>query len=70
MLLLNSQDSQTKRGRPITGVTGKDKMVRVRIEPWLYDELTYTCRMVGISRAEAIRQGIKIWIRNIRQTKY
>lgn len=64
------QKSQDSRGRPVTGISAKEQTIKLRIEPWLYEELTYTCRMVGISRAEAIRQGIKIWIRNIRQTKY
>lgn len=68
MLLQNDQTQN--RGRPITGITVKDKMLRVRIEPWLYEELTYTCRMVGVSRAEAIRQGIKIWITQVRKTHY
>lgn len=64
------QNSQESRGRPITGITSKDQVVRFRCEPWLLEELTYTCRMVGVSRAEAIRQGIKIWITQVRKTHY
>lgn len=64
---MSPQKSQSSRGRPITGITNKDQTIKFRIEPWLYEELTYTCQMVGCSRAEAIRQGIKIWIRQIRQ---
>ena len=67
---MTPQKSQDSRGRPVQGITPKEQTIKFRIEPWLYEELTYTCRMVGISRAEAIRQGIKIWIRNIRQSKY
>ena len=64
---MTPQNAQESRGRPITGIAPKDQTIKFRIEPWLYDELTYTCRMVGITRAEAIRQGIKIWIRQVRQ---
>ena len=67
---MDPQKSQEPRGRPVTGITPKDKTVKFRIEPWLLDELTYTCRMVGVPRAEAIRQEIKIWIRQVRQTHY
>lgn len=64
------QKSQDARGRPITGITGKDKTIKLRIEPWLYEQLTVACRTVGCSRAEAIRQGIMIWLKQIRQTYY
>lgn len=59
--------SQDSRGRPITGSEKKDKILKIRLEPWLLSELTYTCRMVGCTRAEAIRQGIKMWIKQVRQ---
>ena len=65
---MTPQKSQDSRGRPVTGITSKDQTIKFRIEPWLYEELTYTCRIVGCTRAEAIRQGIKIWIKQIRQT--
>lgn len=67
---MSPSKSQTSRGRPLTGISPKDQVIKFRIEPWLYEELTYTCRMVGISRAEAIRQGIKIWIAQVRKTHY
>lgn len=67
---MTPRKSQDTRGRPITGIAPKEQTVKFRIEPWLYEELTYTCRMVGCSRAEAIRQGIKLWIMQIRKTKY
>lgn len=67
---MTPQKSQESRGRPITGITGKEQTIKFRIEPWLYEELTYTCRMAGCTRAEAIRQGIKLWIRQVRQQYY
>ena len=67
---MDPQKAQAPRGRPVTGISPKDQTIKFRIEPWLLDELTYTCRMVGVTRAEAIRQGIKIWIKQIRQTYY
>ena len=67
---MTPQKSQDSRGRPPTGIAPKEQTIQFRIEPWLYEELTYTCRMVGVSRAEAIRQGIKIWITQVRKTHY
>jgi len=64
---MDPQKSQDGRGRPITGITAKEQTIKFRIEPWLYEELTYTCRIAGCSRAEAIRQGIRIWIKQVRQ---
>lgn len=57
-------------GRPITGSTGKDKLIKVRVEQWMKDELKYACRMVGCSDSEGIRRGIALFIKSVHERQH
>lgn len=50
------------KGRPVYGVQPKTVERKIRLEPYLDEQLTIICRSVGISRAEGIRQGIMMFI--------
>ena len=54
---------QTGRGRPITGFEKRICTVNTRIEPCVNAKLNYLCEVLNISRSDAVRQAILIFIR-------
>ena len=52
----------TNRGRPTTGIEEKTIVRNLRIEPYLDARLTCVCKMLKISRSEAMRQGIILFL--------
>ena len=56
-------NDKTGPGRPVYGVEAKTVERKIRIEPYLDDQLTWICRKLGITRAAGIRQGIRLFIR-------
>ena len=56
-------NDKTGPGRPVYGAEPKTVERKFRIEPYLDEQLTWICRRLGITRAEGIRQGIKLLIR-------
>lgn len=55
------------RGRPVYGAEAKTIERKFRIEPYMDDQLTWICLRLAISRSEAIRQGIKLLIREYKK---
>lgn len=56
-----------KRGRPVYGAQAKSVERKFRLEPYLDEQLTYICCQTGISKAEAIRIGIKMFIEHYKK---
>lgn len=54
-------------GRPREGAETRSVERKIRLEPYLDRELGQICRNLGISRSEAIRQGIMLWIREVQR---
>lgn len=50
------------RGRPVQGLEKRSVNRNIRIEPYLDKRLDGICRMLGVSKSEAIRQGIVMYI--------
>lgn len=50
-------------GRPKEGAESRSEVLRVRIEPYLGQRLTAVCRLLGISKSEALRQGMHLFLR-------
>lgn len=51
------------RGKPISGVEAKSVERKIRLEPYLDKQLAAACKDLRISRSEAIRQGIQLFLR-------
>ena len=63
------KNNKEMRGRPVYGAQAKTVDRKVRIEPYIDEELTYICRVIGITRAEGIRQGILLFIREFKRSR-
>ena len=57
-----------KAGRPVVGSQAKTVERKIRLEPYLDEQLTYICWMTGISKAEAIRIGIRLFIKHYKKS--
>lgn len=60
---------QNKAGRPIYGAEGKSVMIKLRIEPYLSDQMTLVCRALGMSRSAFIRYAIEQLIRSYKMNR-
>ena len=49
---------QNGRGRPVDGLEKRTVARNVRIEPYLDKRLGYVCKVLGINKSEAIREGL------------
>lgn len=49
-------------GRPREGVEARSVERKIRIEPFLDQELGRVCRVLGVSKSEAIRQGVQLFL--------
>lgn len=58
------------RGRPVYGVQGKSKERKIRIEPFLDEQLVLICRSLGIPVSEGIRIGIQLFIKEYGKQYY
>lgn len=53
---------QFGRGRPISGAEKRSVTINIRIEPYLNEKLDYICKLLGVSKSEAIRQGMMLYL--------
>lgn len=63
VIFLWDENIKEPRGRPLTGAEPKTAMIKLRLEPYLDEQLTWICRQLGITKSQAIRQGIRLLIR-------
>lgn len=57
-------------GRPKEGVQTRSVEVKIRLEPYLDEHLQIACNCLGISKSEAIRQGIKLFLKEAEKIIY
>lgn len=55
--------NRRSKGRPIQDRERKSHLRVIRFEPYMDERLTYTCRVLGISMSDAIRQGVILFLR-------
>ena len=58
----NDKEFKSKRGRPSMGIESRSVERKIRIEPYLDSRLGHVCRLFGLSKSEAIRQGIILYL--------
>ena len=59
---------QIGRGRPTIGVEKRTVARNIRLEPYIDTKLTRICKTFNISKSEAIRQGILMYINEAEKT--
>jgi len=67
MCPINSDLPSRPKGRPKEGIESRSVERKIRIEPYLDQELGRICRQLGISRSEAIRQGVQLFLKEARK---
>ena len=56
-------DHRHPGGRPIEGYENKGCRVTVRLERFIYEELVRRCKALGIKPSDAIREGVRLFLR-------
>lgn len=59
----DTNETVERRGRKIDGVEKRCVACNVRLEPYVSHRLEQICKIFGINRSEAIRQGIMLYIK-------
>lgn len=62
MCPINSDLPARPKGRPQEGIEPRSIERKIRIEPYLDQELGRVCVLLGISKSEAIRQGVQLFL--------
>ena len=57
-------------GRPKEGEQSRSVERKIRIEPYLDEHLSIACNYLGISKSEAIRQGIRMFLKEAEKIIY
>lgn len=57
-------------GRPRDGAEARTVERKVRLEPYQDEQLTIVCQQLGITRAEGIRQGIWLFLKEAHKIIY
>lgn len=57
-------------GRPKEGAQSRSIERKIRIEPYLDEHLSIACNYLGISKSEAIRQGIVMFLKEAEKIIY
>ncbi len=57
-------------GRPKESSQTRSVEKKIRIEPYLDEQLTIVCTYLGISKSEAIRQGIQLFLKEAKKLIY
>lgn len=57
-------------GRPRDGAESKTIERKVRLEPYVDEQLTMVCQILEITRAEGIRRGIQMFLHEANKIIY
>ncbi len=57
-------------GRPKEGTQSRSIERKIRLEPYLDEQLGIACSYMGITKSEAIRQGIKLFLKEAEKIIY
>ena len=64
---INDDSCPYRPGRPKDGLESRSVNLKIRIEPYLDAELTRYAKALGVSKSEAVRQGVILWIREAKK---
>ncbi len=56
-------------GRPTSGYENKTYRITVRLERYVYEELKAQCRRMGVKPSDAIREAIRLFLREYRKER-
>ena len=59
---MGNKNIRDGRGRPVYGAQRKSVERKVRLEPYVDDQVVYMARVLGISVSDVIRNGIRMYI--------
>ena len=65
--IIDEQKKPYRPGRPKEGLEARSVERKIRLEPYLDMRLGQVCRVLGISRSEAIRQGIGLFLQETKR---
>ena len=65
MCPINEELPRRPKGRPVEGLEARSVERKIRIEPYLDQQLGSVCRHLRISKSEAIRQAIMLWLKEV-----
>lgn len=68
--IIHEEPSRRPVGRPKEGAQSRSVERKIRLEPYLDEQLTYVSRYLGISKSEAIRRGIMMFLREAEKVIY
>lgn len=68
--IIHDEPSRRPVGRPKEGAQSRSIERKIRLEPYLDEHLTIVCSYLGISKSEAIRQGIKMFLKEAEKIIY
>lgn len=57
-------------GRPKEGAQSRSVERKIRIEPYVDEQLTIVCSYLGITKSEAIRRGIIMFLKEAEKIIY
>lgn len=57
-------------GRPKEGAQSRSIERKIRLEPYLDEHLSIVCNYLGISKSEAIRRGIMMFLKEAEKIIY
>ena len=68
--IIHEEPSRRPVGRPKEGAQSRSIERKIRLEPYLDEHLQIVCNYLGISKSEAIRQGIQLFLKEAEKEIY
>ena len=65
---INDDQHPFRPGRPRTGLESRTVNLKTRIEPYFDRQLTLYARAAGVTKSEAVRQGVLLWLAEVKKT--
>lgn len=65
---LLDHNNSSNRGRPSLGLEAKDSVCKVRLDAFTHQRVIHHARVLGITKAELIRQGILLYLEQMENT--
>lgn len=68
--IIHDEPSRRPVGRPKEGAQSRSIERKIRLEPYLDEQLGIVCQYLGIAKSEAIRQGIRLFLKEAEKEIY
>lgn len=68
--IIHDEPSRRPVGRPKEGAQSRSIERKIRLEPYLDEQLGIICQYLGIAKSEAIRQGIRLFLKEAEKEIY